>query len=210
LSGTERTTSWLAWARELQALSQTGLAFVKSEYDRELFDRLARIAAEMLAAHTDLEAPALHADFLGQLGYATPKIDVRAAALRDGRILLVQEAQDRRWAMPGGWADVGRGPAEMIVQEVVEESGFEVRPLKIVGVWDANRTGRALELYHAYKMVFLCEIVAGEARPSHETLAVDFFDFDGLPPLSRHRTNEFHLAEVRAHLADPARPTAFD
>jgi hypothetical protein len=81
---------------------------------------------------------------------------------------------------------------------------------KLVGVFDANRSGLPLSFYHAYKLVFLCEIVGGEPRPSNETLAVDFFPLDDLPPLSSERTNERHLTEVAAHLADPIRPTAFD
>ena len=112
--------------------------------------------------------------------------------------------------MPGGWADVGDIPSEMVTREVLEESGFRVRPAKVIGVFDANRGNRPLECYHAYKIVFLCEILGGDPRPSDETSAVDFFDFGALPPLSSDRTNERHLTEVQAHLKDPARPTAFD
>lgn len=112
--------------------------------------------------------------------------------------------------MPGGWADVGALPSEMVVREVWEESGFRVVPQKVVGVYDANRSGTPLEFYHAYKIVFLCDIVDGQARPSDETLAVDFFSFDDLPPLSSERTNERHLTEVLAHLHDRNRSTAFD
>ena len=112
--------------------------------------------------------------------------------------------------MPGGWADVGQTPAETVVREVWEESGFRAAAVKLIGVYDANRTGTPLAFYHAYKLVFLCEIVGGEARPSAETLAVDFFPFDDLPPLSSERTGPRHLAEVAAHLADPHRPAAFE
>jgi ADP-ribose pyrophosphatase YjhB (NUDIX family) len=98
----------------------------------------------------------------------------------------------------------------MVAREVWEESGFRVRPRKVIGVFDANRGGRPLELYHAYKIVFLCEITGGEATPSNETAAVGFYDFDDLPPLSTNRTHPRHLAEVRAHLQDPDRPAAFD
>jgi hypothetical protein len=77
-------------------------------------------------------------------------------------------------------------------------------------VFDANRSGRPLELYHAYKVIFLCKIVGGEAQTSSETLDVGFFSFDRLPPLSKNRTDERHLAEVLAHAQDPQRPAAFD
>jgi len=201
---------WLAWAREIQALSQSGLTFSANEFDNERYRRLMEIAAEIIAGHTALLKEALLEDFLSQRGYATPKVDVRGAIIRDGKILLVQEWSDQRWCLPGGWADVGEPPSEMIFREVREESGFDVAPRKVIGVYDANRTGRPLELYYAYKIVFLCEIIGGQARPSNETLAVDFFDFNQLPPLSSNRTNERHLAEISAHLSDPSRPTAFD
>lgn len=201
---------WLAWARELEALGQTGLTYSESDYDRLRYERLLGLAAEITHEHTGLPVDALVANFSAQPGYATPKIDVRGAVVRDGKILLVQERRDGRWCMPGGWADVGDLPSEMVAREVREESGFLVMPRKVIGVYDANRDGRPIEFYHAYKVVFLCDILGGEATPSDETSAVDFFDFDTLPPLSSARTHARHLAEVRAHLADPARPAAFD
>jgi ADP-ribose pyrophosphatase YjhB (NUDIX family) len=201
---------WLAWAREIQALSQTGLTFASSNYDTQRYQRLREIAAEIVHDHTGLPEEELLADFAMQPGYATPKVDVRGAVVRDGQILLVQERVDERWCMPGGWADVGDLPSEMVVREVWEESGFQVVPRKVVGVYDANRSGRPLELYHAYKVIFLCELTGGEARPSDETLGAGFFPFDDLPPLSTSRTHQRHLAEVQAHLKDPERPAAFD
>jgi ADP-ribose pyrophosphatase YjhB (NUDIX family) len=201
---------WLEWAREIQALSQTGLAYSETEYHIQRYRRLMEIAAEMVESHTGLPKQPVLENFTVQPGYATPKVDVRGAVIRDGKILLVQERRDERWCMPGGWADVGELPSEMVAREVWEESGFEVEPRKVIGVYDANRGGRPLEFYHAYKIVFLCEIVGGEARASDETMAADFFCFDDLPPLSAERTEERHLAEVLAHLQDGQRPAAFD
>jgi ADP-ribose pyrophosphatase YjhB (NUDIX family) len=201
---------WLQWAQEIQALSQTGLTFSTVPYDVQRYTRLMEIAAEIVAGHTSLVREQVLDDFAAQPGYATPKVDVRGAVVREGQILLVQERIDGRWCMPGGWADVGDMPSEMVVREVREESGFDIVARKLAGVFDANRGGRPLSLYHAYKLVFLCDLVGGEARASDETLAAGFFSFDALPPLSSNRTNERHLAEVRAHLQDPARPAAFD
>ncbi|HDY69842.1 MAG TPA: NUDIX domain-containing protein, partial [Actinobacteria bacterium] len=118
--------------------------------------------------------------------------------------------RDRKWCMPGGWADVGDNPSDMVAREVWEESGFEVVPRKVLAVFDANRSGRPLEFYHAYKIIFLCEIIGGRGRPSDETMDFGFFDFGDLPSLSDQRTDKRHLAEVRAHLADADRPAAFD
>jgi ADP-ribose pyrophosphatase YjhB (NUDIX family) len=208
--GDDPLPRWLAWAREIQALSQTGLTFASNEYETQRYQRLTEIAAEIVEDHTGLPEQRLLEDFAMQPGYATPKVDVRGAVVRDGRILLVQERVDGRWCMPGGWADVGDLPSETVVREVWEESGLHIVPYKVVGVFDANRSGRPLELYHAYKVVFLCDLTGGEPRPSSETLDVGFFPFDNLPPLSANRTHQRHLAEVLAHVQDPDRLTAFD
>jgi ADP-ribose pyrophosphatase YjhB (NUDIX family) len=201
---------WLDWAREIQALSQTGLTYSEDDYNTQRYQRLMEIAAEIVQSHTGLAKEPLLDNLRAQPGYATPKVDVRGAVIRTGKILLVQERIDERWCMPGGWADVGDRPSEMVIREVWEESGFDVMPRKVIGVYDANRDGTPLEFYHAYKVVFLCEMTGGQARPSDETLAVDFFHFDALPPLSSARTNQRHLAEVLAHVQDPNRPAAFD
>lgn len=210
MEGNDEMPRWLEWAREIQQLCQTGLAFSQSGYETGRYERLIEIAAEMVSIHTEEDKEDLVRNFSTQPGYATAKIDVRGAVIRDGRILLVQERRDRRWAMPGGWADVGEIPSAMVAREVREESGFLVEPRKVVAVYDANRGGTPLEFYHAYKIIFLCDIIGGEAAPSDETMDAAFFSFDELPPLSSQRTNEKHLDEVRAHLDDPRRPAAFD
>lgn len=201
---------WLDWAREIQSLAQTGLAFSKNHYDRNSFSRFSEIAAEILAEHTQLEPGQIKRVFSLEPGYATPKVDIRAAVVHDGRILLVQEKADGRWALPGGWADVGDRPSETAERETLEESGFVVRAVKLIGAFDANRGEQASVFFHAVKLVFLCELLGGMATPSEETLSVDFFDFENLPPLSEQRTNTRHLDEIRAHLRDPLRPATFD
>jgi ADP-ribose pyrophosphatase YjhB (NUDIX family) len=201
---------WLAWAREMQAMAQTGLTYAKSHYDEALFTRFMEIAAEMTAMHGSLDHAAVEDVFFFQPGYATVKVDVRGAVLREGKVLLVQERFDEKWCLPGGWADVGEYPAAMVEREILEESGIHAQAARLVGLFDANRMGRPLEFFHAYKAVFLCRDLGGEPRSSDETLDAAFFDFDELPPLSENRTNTRHLAEIRAHLADPCRPAMFE
>lgn len=204
------TPKWLEIARELQQLSQTGAAFAVTGYEKDRYKRLTEITAEIIAHHTDLEKESLTKILMEQPGYATPKIDVRAAVIKDGKILLVQESTDNCWAMPGGWADVGDIPSEVAIRETKEESGFDVKPVKVIGVFDANRAGRRLEFFHAFKIIFLCELIGGNATPSDETLDVRFFDFNALPSLSLNRTNEKHLNEIKLHLLNPERKTFFD
>lgn len=201
---------WLKWAREIQALAQTGLAFAPNHYEEERSKKLLELAAEIVSEHSNLEKDQLSKIFMNQPGYATPKVDVRSAVIKDGQILLVQEEQDKRWAMPGGWADVGDTPSEVAIRETWEESGYKIKLKKLIGVWDANRRGKPLEFFHAFKIIFLAEVIGGEAKTSFETLDVQFFDFDNLPPLSKARTNENHLNEIREHLEDPQRTAFFD
>ncbi len=203
-------TRWLDWARRIQAISQTGLQLTQGHYDRINYGELQALAAEIVAAHTELPPHEVLQSFSVQPGYATVKVDVRGAVVREGRVLLVQERRDQQWCLPGGWADVGDCPSAMVAREVWEESGFTVRPTRVVGVYDANRRGRPLEFFHAYKVVLLCELLGGEPRSSDETMAVEFFDFDALPPLSPNRTEPRQLEHVRACVADPALAAFFD
>lgn len=206
----ENIPKWLEIARELQKLAQTGTAFAETGYEKDRYKRLNEITAEIIHHHTILEKESVAKVLMGHPGYATPKIDVRAAVIKDGKILLVQECTDNCWAMPGGWADVGDIPSEVAVRECKEESGFDVKPIKVIGVYDANRVGGRLEFFHAFKIIFLCELVGGEAQTSDETLDVKFFNFNKLPPLSLNRTNEKHLNEIELHLSNPERKTFFD
>lgn len=204
-----KSSKWIDWAREIFSLSQAGLAYSKNEFDIERYKRLQEITAEMIESQSEISKESVLENFSMQAGYATPKIDVRGAVVRDNKILLIQERMDGKWAMPGGWADLGNSPASVAEREVWEESGYRVKAEKAVAVFDANRI-EPFEFYHAFKIIFLCRLIGGEPQVSHETLAVDFFELNNLPPLSIYRTNVNMLDEVFAHVKDPSRPTAFD
>lgn len=201
---------WLNWARMIQAVAQTGLTYSENPYDRERYEKLEALALEIFAAHTGESAATLEQWFSVQPGYATPKVDVRGACFRDGRILMVRERSDGGWCLPGGWADVGDRPAAAAVREVHEEAGFACAARKVIGVFDANRGGEPFSAFHAFKIIFQCDLTGGQPQPDHEILEVAFFARDALPPLSPNRTTPGQLAECFAHLDDPARPTAFD
>jgi ADP-ribose pyrophosphatase YjhB (NUDIX family) len=200
---------WLGWAREIQAIAQTGAHFAENAYQRQRFQRLSEIAAEIFSEHTHLDPDELKECFRKAIGYATPRVDVRGAVFRDGKLLLVRERQDGGWTMPGGWADVGEVPSKAVEREVFEEAGFMVKARKVIGVYDANRIG-PLEVFHAFKIVFLCEILSGEATPSDETSEVAFFSYDELPQtLSGERTRPRHLLDAFAALNQDLQ-TTFD
>lgn len=201
---------WLQWAREIQALAQTGYHYAENDYQRDRYHRLLEIAAEIVSEHSNLEYSLVRDTFQTAIGYSTPRIDVRGAVFQDGKLLLVRERIDGGWTLPGGWADVGDIPSNAAEREVREEAGFRVKANKVIGVYDANRVGR-LELFHAFKIVFQCDLIEGEARSSLETSEVAFYGREELPSvLSQERTKLRHIQDAFASLDDPDCQTVFD
>ncbi len=130
---------WLDWARRLNALAQTGLTFAENPYDIERYTAIRTIAAEMIGRGSGEDTSRVLDLFACDAGYATPKVDVRGVVFQDGKILLVQERSDGLWTLPGCWADVGDYPANAVVREIREESGYETRATKLLALLDRNR-----------------------------------------------------------------------
>lgn len=181
---------WLEWAKQIQAISQAGLEYSKDIYDLERFEQLRMMSVEILSEYTDVEEEKVKDLFANETGYATPKVDIRGVVLHDNKILLVQERIDGAWALPGGWADVGLSPKEVAVKEVKEESGLDVKPIRLLGVLDKKFHDHPPSAWHVYKMFILCEMMSGEPKSGMETLRVDFFEEDHLPKLSTERNTE--------------------
>jgi ADP-ribose pyrophosphatase YjhB (NUDIX family) len=177
----------LRWAETLSGVARTGLGFTESLYEKERFQEVLRVAADIRAAAIEeAESDALFEEWLGTVGegvggYVTPKVAVAAVVGNDaGEILLTQRSDSGVWLYPVGWADVGYSPSEVAVKEVYEETGIEVEPLSLVAVFDGLRLGFArLPLY---SLVFHCRMLGGELRGHPlETRQVGFFARDALP-----------------------------
>jgi ADP-ribose pyrophosphatase YjhB (NUDIX family) len=177
----------LRWAEALSGIARTGLGFTQSLYERERFEEVLKVAADIrVAAVEEAEADALFEEWLDSVGegvggYVTPKVAVAAVVGNEaGEILLTQRADSGVWLYPVGWADVGYSPAEVAVKEVYEETGIEVEPVRLVAVFDGLRLGFAR--IPMYSMVFHCRMLGGElvGHPL-ETRAVGFFPRDALP-----------------------------
>jgi ADP-ribose pyrophosphatase YjhB (NUDIX family) len=202
--------TWLSIARELRAIAQTGLTFSKNRYDRDLYERIRELSAELMAQGSTSSLGDILELCRQDTGYPTPKVDVRGAAFADGRILMVREVSDGYWTLPGGWADVNQSAAECVIKEILEESGFEARVLKLAGVHDYRKSAHPpCQFDSIYKMFFLCELTGGAARPSTETSDVGFFSRGGLPPLSLQRTTAAQIDRMFDYSLNPNLPTEF-
>lgn len=202
--------SWDDWARQVQALAQEGLAYTEGPFDRVRYTKLRRIAAEMLAARGGGDPDEVEADLQLESGYPTPKVDVRGVVFRDDAILLVREASDGLWTLPGGWADGGDTPSKAVVREIREESGFETRALKLLALYDRDHQRHPPLQWPVYKLFILCELLGGEPTLSIETDAVGFFGLEEIPPLSTGRVMERQIRRMFELRDEPNAPTEFD
>lgn len=193
---------WLEWARELHSVAHNGLLYVRDPYDRERYDQVLRIAAEMMATQSDNADLQPVMDLLKQdVGYLTPKVDVRGAVFRDDKILMVRELQDEgRWTLPGGWADPNDTPSKAVEREVLEETGYQVTAERVLAVFDRSHPRHGHYPPHplySYKLFFLCRLTGGAAVESHETGESRFFGEDELPAeLSIARVTEPQIRRI--------------
>lgn len=201
---------WFNWVQRLQTIAQAGLTYARDPFDVERYHQIQQIAAEILAAGADAPLEQVHGLLAAEEGYATPKLDVRAVVLREGRMLLVKELSDGGWTLPGGWVDVGDRPSAAAEREVREESGYEVRAVRLLALYDRNLHGYPPFIFHTYKLFFLCELLGGAPTVSIETGGAEFFAEDDLPPLSVARVTPQVLARLFDLARDAEAMTDFD
>jgi len=201
---------WIEWAKRLQAIAQNGLTYTQNPFDIERYKSLRAIAAEIMATYSNVEPDYVLDLFAQEVGYATPKVDVRGAVFRDNTLLFVREREDGCWTLPGGWADVGDSPSEVAVREVYEESGYNTRAVKLLAVYDRDRQGHPPLSHYVYKLFFQCELLSGSPSPSIETDEVAFFAENEIPQLSLTRIMPAQVARIFEHHRHPDWSTDFD
>lgn len=176
--------TWETWAIELQSLAQAGLYFTKDVYDKERFERIREIAAEMMSEGTGFPTEKVKTLFCNDTGYQTPKVETRAAIFKDNQILLVKE-NDGLWSLPGGWCDVNLSPVENTMKEAKEESGRDIRVQSLIAVQNRDFHNLPPFAYGVVKIFYLCEELGGEFIENSETTEADYFSQDNLPVLSQ-------------------------
>ena len=179
------------WAESLAGVARTGMGFTESQFERERYEEVLRIAGDIKAA-ADFgrddrpDADGYVTEWLGDVGrgvpgYATPKVAVGAAVTNDaGELLLIQRADSGIWLYPTGWCDVGYSAPEVVVKEVLEETGIEVEPVRLIGVLDGMRLG--VSRIPLYSLIFFCRATGGSLK-IHPLECTDagWFTRDNLP-----------------------------
>ena len=163
-------------AMELQALSRNALTYVKDKYDKERFEKISELAAELLSIGTELDKSVVVEIFSKQKGYQTPKVETRGVVFDDGKILLVQ--QNNKWALPGGWMEYNLTVSENTIKEVEEESGYSVEAKKVIAVQNRSLHNSPKMIFEVIKIFVECRLISGEFKENLETSDARFFTKD--------------------------------
>lgn len=201
---------WLKWVMEIQSLAQIGLAYTKDIYDKERYERLREISAEMMEKKTGLDLKKVKDLFCNETGYQTPKLETRAAIFKDDKILLVRE-NSGKWSLPGGWCDVLESINESTIKEVKEETGLDVETVRIIALHDRNKHNKPIYAYGICKVFVLCNLLGGTFEKNIETTEFDYFSLDDLPQaLSESRNTKEQIEMCFRAYKDENWQTLFD
>lgn len=194
---------WLDFAIRIQSIAQAGLQYGKDPYDKERYEELRQISAEMISLKTDIPTEKIHDLFCNETGYQTPKIDTRAAVFVNDKILLVHE-NNGTWSLPGGWCDVDQSVFSNTEKEVAEETGLSVTAKRLIAVQDWRRHNVTNHLFGVVKTFVLCQPISGAFGENIETTEARYFAMDELPEnLAVEKTTREQIEMCCAAYADP-------
>lgn len=182
----DKNEKWLQWAVELQSIAQAGLFYGKDIFDKERYEQIRNIAAEMIAYKTDISTEKVKDLFCNETGYQTPKLDTRAAIFQNDKILLVKE-KNGTWSLPGGWVDAELSVEENTIKEVKEEAGLDVTADLLIAVQDREKHNQPIYAYKICKIFVLCTVIGGNFEANIETVDSKYFGVDELPELATEK-----------------------
>ncbi|GAB2682421.1 NUDIX hydrolase N-terminal domain-containing protein [Aliiglaciecola sp. 3_MG-2023] len=212
MSNLVNSTIWLSYVKRLHAIAESGLAFSPEEFDRERFEEISQIARQMMSDLASVPVNQI-SDLVTPFHrrYVTPQVEVRGAVIKDNKILLVQEKSDKKWTLPGGYADVGLTAVENIKKEIEEEANVQVSHPRLISLRHKASGDYDPDIREFYKILFLCDpIEPVKPLAGMETCGADFFALDEIPPLSTGRTIMRDLQDAFIYFADQQKLTSID
>lgn len=187
---------YFAQYKRLLSIAEAGLYYGKDVYDKERYQEIKELALHLMSTVVDQDAAALTLLTEKNEGYPTPKVDIRALIQKDEKILLVEDSLTKEWSLPGGYAEIGLTPRENIKKEVLEETGLLVEVKELRAIFDTNLRQDIPQVFQYYKLVFECEVLAGDFIKNSETSNSDYFALTELPKLSIKRTTKEQLEQL--------------
>ena len=204
----------LSIAKRLQSIAQAGIFYSDDKpFDRERYEEVSELSVQILSQLTDEPIEKIGNLFTQERdGYQTPKVDIRAVVFNEsGEILMVKEKVDGRWSLPGGWADVGYTPAEVAIKEVREETGLDVKTVRVLSIFDKRNHPHPPEGWYVYKIFILCEKIGGEIpKDTTETSDIQYFSLKSIPPLSEPRNVFSQIKMMFDYRNNPEKEVYFD
>lgn len=205
-----REKNHLELIKRIKAIADTGLVYAEDAYDRDRYEELKEISLNLMTLLSDQPLGVLKDFFLPVTDYPTVKVDVRGFVINESdEVLMAKESIDRKWTIPGGWADVGDSPSEAVLKEIKEETGFDAEVIRLLAVYDKRFHPHPPQPFYIYKIIFFCRITGGDLEPGFDMLGADFFPLDQLPELSLDRILKPQLEQLFV-LSKTEAPVYFD
>ena len=124
------------------------------------------------------DPPRLVCGTCGFVFYLDPKLAVGTVIVDDhGRIVLVRRAINPgygKWVFPGGYVDRGEEVQRAAVREALEETGLDVRLVRLINVY--SYSGRTPVI-----VVYAATLLGGALACDDEGLEAKFFDTADIP-----------------------------
>ena len=197
--------------KRLKALADTGLVYVEDDYNRERYEELREISLKLLSNVSKQPLSVLNDFFIPEKDYPTVKVDVRGFVLNDkNELLMAKEQVDGKWTIPGGWADIGYTPSEVVIKEIKEETGLECSVERLLAVYDKRMHPHPPQPFYIYKIVFLCKLEAGRIKHGFDMDGAAFFKIDDLPELSTDRILDSQIKQLYAMVTENNNKVHFD
>lgn len=178
---------WHVYLMRIMSIAKVGQKYSQDPYALANYQELEELSLEMI---NNFVAPKYSENLFQRDIYPTPNVSVRCLVIQDNKILMVKEKDDLGWALPGGWCEIFLSPQDNAIKEVREETGYQVEIKRFLAIYQREKYKNYPTLVSEYALYFLAEIVGGSPINNHEVSAVDFFDFENLPNLSRKTTLE--------------------
>ena len=181
-------TEQLNLIKRIKAIAETGLVYAEGGYDRERYEELKEISLKLMSHVGNQPLTVIDNFFMPQEDYPTPKVDVRGFVLNEkDEILMAKESVDGKWTIPGGWADIGSTPSEVVIKEIKEETGIDAEIIRLLTVYDKQCHPHPPEPYYIYKLTFFCKAVGGQLQSGFDMMDTAYFSLNNLPELSEDR-----------------------